>query len=247
MGTLILPTKLSIDPSSSSAAIEWLHWKKTFTNFFHKFLPEGTDKDKLGVLASYVTPHVYEYFRSCQTYLEAEEILERLYLKKNKSLARHLLRTEKQKSNQSLGDFLKTLKRLAMNCDFKSVSLVDFMVKGAFIDGLASSDLREWLLDGETLTLIETFNRAIELENTKLSNRSFEASTSVKAAEKAMSSLELKDQAEPAAASMGVVCRDGKPRKPKKRRDRSKKCFKCGKSGHIRRVCNFQEKSTKEQ
>ena len=97
MDKLLKPVKLSIDPNSSSATKEWRHWIRTFNSYVSRYLTssdEQADQDKLAALISCATPHVFEFFDHCETYAEAEETLEKLFVKRpNDIFARHLLRS----------------------------------------------------------------------------------------------------------------------------------------------------------
>ena len=76
------PTRLGIDPNSSSATKEWRHWKRTFTSYVRRYVTttasEDVDEDKLDALINCATPEVFEYFDHCETYAEAEAVLEQL-------------------------------------------------------------------------------------------------------------------------------------------------------------------------
>ena len=81
--------------------------------------------------------------------------------------ARHILATTKQQPQQSLDDYLRTLRTLSKDCDFKQVSAEDHhneSIRDAFIAGLSSNFIRQRLLESETLTLEEAFTRSRTLD-----------------------------------------------------------------------------------
>ena len=111
MEKLLKPAKLSIDPNSSESSSDWKHWITCFQNYVDEFLPETSseeraDRAKLRALISCSTSKVYKLFDHCKTYVEAEETLTKLFVKRpHEIFARHLLQNNRQKLNQSLPDF----------------------------------------------------------------------------------------------------------------------------------------------
>ena len=84
MDKILKPDKLSIDPNSSTASKQWRHWIRTFKSYISRFVDNGSEDsngDKLAALISCATPDVFEYIDSCETYDEAEAVLQRLYVK----------------------------------------------------------------------------------------------------------------------------------------------------------------------
>ena len=127
MDKLLKPAKLSIDPNSPSASKEWKHWVRTFRSYVGRYVSdlneEEADRDKLEALVNCATPEVFEFFDECQTFKEAVETLEKLFVKKpNNIFARHLLQAARQKPDQTLADFRCVLVKLAKNCEFSDVS-----------------------------------------------------------------------------------------------------------------------------
>jgi hypothetical protein len=101
MDTLLKPARLDLDPNSPSAAKEWKHWHKTFTNFLSECGERAPDKYR--TLINYVSHNVYEYIEDCADYESALEVLNQLFIKKpNEIFARHLLATRRQKSGETL-------------------------------------------------------------------------------------------------------------------------------------------------
>ena len=169
MEKLLKPVKLSIDPNSSSATKEWKHWIRTFKAYVSRYLQtsdeEQADQDKLAALISCATPQVYELFDHCSTYVEAEETLDKLFVKKpNDIFARHLLRSATQKANQSLAEFRSRLVKLAKDCEFTDVSASQYrdeMIRDSFINGILSAEIRQRLLENETLSMKQACDQAL--------------------------------------------------------------------------------------
>ena len=258
MEKILQPRKLSIDPNGSGAAKEWRHWRSTFLGYANKYITSVTsddvDGDKLLALVSCATPEVYEYFDHCRTYEEAESLLERLYVKKpNDVFARHMLRVEKQKPNQTLEDFRCTLLKLAKDCEFKDVTAMQYkddMVRDSFINGILSSEIRQRLLEHRSLTMTEAFDQAVTLDNAKRDNRSFGYKSSIPS--EAVNAMELHDDSSVELPSVSAAlmtkgmchrCGSSRPHDFKNCKAKNQVCYKCGVKGHYGRACHLQKKS----
>jgi hypothetical protein len=87
MDNVLRPDHLEADPNSSTAATEWLHWKRTLENFPSVLLEEGLDK--FTVLTNFVSPTVFQYIEDSENYTAAIATLEALFVKpSNKIYAR---------------------------------------------------------------------------------------------------------------------------------------------------------------
>ena len=111
MEKLLKPDRLDLDPSSPTAAKEWRHWHRTFSNFIQECGEKAPNK--LRTLVNYVSHNVYDYIEECTDYDAAISILEKLHVKTpNEIFARHLLATRQQKPGESLDEFLRELRKL---------------------------------------------------------------------------------------------------------------------------------------
>ena len=181
MVKLLKPKKLDLEPNETNAANEWKHWRVTFENFIDaaQSVMEGRTLDKLKTLVNSVSYNVYEYFEECETYDNAIEVLQRLYVKTpNEIFARHRLATQQQTPEQSLDAFIITLRKLSKDCNFKPVSAVQYreeMIRDAFINGLQSNVIRQRLLERKDLTLETAFDIARSLEEAQKKAEFYEA------------------------------------------------------------------------
>lgn len=172
MEKFLKPERLDTNPDSPTAAKEYTHWKRTFTNF----LGSAGDHppDKLNLLINFVSPPVYEYIAECDSYDTAMTALDAVYIRpKNEVLARHLLATRRQQSGETLEQFLQNLKVLAKDCNFKNVTADKYKeeyIRDAFITGLSSHATRQRLLENKTLDLKTMFDQARTLELAQRSN-----------------------------------------------------------------------------
>ena len=256
MDKILQPGKLAIDPNSPSATKEWKHWKRIFTSYVNKYITLTTsddiEGDKLSALVSCATPEVFEYFDHCQTFSEAETILEQLFVKQpNDIFARHVLRMAKQKPNQSLEDFRCTLVKLAKDCEFNDVSALQYkddMMRDSFISGILSGDIRQRLLEHKTLTLKQAFDQAVTLSNAKRDNRLFGSNQTGDVVSELVNAVEesgineVSTSAAMTPQSVCVHCGSNKPHDFKKCKAKSQTCFKCGSKGHYGRACHLQKK-----
>ena len=95
-------------------------------------------------------------------------ILEEIFEKpKNSVFCRHLLATRRQQTDDSVDQYLQSLKRLAKDCDFQAVTATqarDEYIRDAFINGLTSNYIRQRLLENKTLDLNTAYDQALTLE-----------------------------------------------------------------------------------
>ncbi|XP_068212661.1 uncharacterized protein [Palaemon carinicauda] len=155
MEKLLKPASLDLNLSLPSAAKEWRHWHKTFSYFIQECGENAPNK--LRTFVNYVSHNVYEYIEECVDYDTAISTLENLYVKApNEIFARHLLATRQQKAGETLDEFLRELRKLGKDCNFKSVSSEQYreeLIRDAFINGLATPMIRQRLLENKTLDL----------------------------------------------------------------------------------------------
>lgn len=181
MDKLLKPSKLSIDPNSSSAMKEWKHWIKTFKTYVNRFVTteseQEADEEKLAALVNCATAEVHDYFEHCETFVEAEATLEKLYVKEpNNIFARYLLSIAKQKPEQSLADFKRTLLRLAKDCSFTDVTAAQYrddLVRDSFITGILSSEIRQRLLEHKKLSMKDAYEQAVTIDDARRDSRMF--------------------------------------------------------------------------
>ncbi|XP_059053675.1 uncharacterized protein LOC131847961 [Achroia grisella] len=95
---------------------------------------------------------------------------------KNEIHARHILGTRKQRSDESIDQYLRQLKLLAQKCSFKDVKAEQYRseyIRDAFIAGISSHKIRQRLLENLELSLDQAFNQALSLEMAETNSRSF--------------------------------------------------------------------------
>ena len=166
MDKVLRPERLEVDPSSPNARTDYKHWLRTFRNY----LTAVPDKNVPGlhVLINFVSATVYSYIEGATTLDGALEMLQRIYAKpKNEIFARHRLATRRQKEDETLEEFLRSLHLLAKDCNFKAVTAEQSQndaIRDAFINGITSHSIRQRLLENCTSNLEEAFNKARSME-----------------------------------------------------------------------------------
>ena len=254
MDKFLRPGRLDTDPSSSTAEKDWLHWIRTFENFV-SVLPADS-LDKLQVLTNYVSPRIFEYIEHCENYGDAIATLKVLFIKPtNEVFARHLLATRRQRSGETMDEFLQALKTLAKDCKFRDVTAAvyrDEAVRDAFIAGLLSNPIRQRLLENSTLDLDTMFTQARSLDVAQKSSETYvspnpsafpTAATTSSAATSLSPPSQVgihEDECEGTlAATTGAKCYfcgySKHPRHKCPAKDAT--CRKCQKRGHFAKVC----------
>ena len=250
MDKVLRPERLETDPNSGEASKEWLHWKPAFDNFL-AVLPQ-TNLDKLSVLANFVSPSIFQHIEECTEYGVAVGILQALFVKpRNEIFARHILATRCQKPNETLDEFLHSLKTLSKDCNFQSVTTSKYReesIRDAFITGLRSPSIRQRLLENNTLDLKTMFDQARSLELAMRFSESYSSPPSSVNAAVPPAATEDQEQIDP--GTLAAVGSDtstcffcGNSNHPRSRCPaRDAVCSKCQKKGHFAKVCRGKKK-----
>nr|XP_026485607.1 uncharacterized protein LOC113393110 [Vanessa tameamea] len=238
MDKYLRPDRLDIDPSNSSAAKHWEHWKRTFESFLsasdfsHMSEKVLTSYKKLDLLINHVSSNIYTYISECSTYETAIAILDKIFIKpKNIIFARHALATRKQQIEESIDNYLQALKQLAKDCDFKNVDAEtnrNDNIRDAFISGIQSNKIRQRLLENLDLSLDDVYNQALSLEGAEISSQQYNISVN------AIENNKSRDN------SMFVRPQSSEYDSRKSSSEATnykRKCFFCGDRIHIRKNC----------
>ena len=249
------PVRFDVDPSSTNARLDWKHWFATFENF-QKASKITQDADKYSLLINYINPTVYSFVSDHTTYESAIAALKEIYDKpKNILYARHLLRSTKQQSHQSLDDYIRTLRTLSQDCDFKQVTGEEYRnesIRDSFIAGINSCMIRQRILESKETGLEATFNLARTLDLAQknadsFQNQSYALSSTLSKSEETDPSTDNNliatvNQKSRGQSSKCWFCgRDRHPRKDCPAKD--KNCGYCGRIGHFTHMCNQRPNS----
>ncbi|XP_050519159.1 uncharacterized protein LOC126893226 [Diabrotica virgifera virgifera] len=168
MDKLLRPDRFDADPNSSRSSQEWTHWKATFENFISSVVGVS-EEDKFKLLVNYVSNNIYELISDCTKYSEAKSILEALFVKpKNEIFARHMLMTKRQQTGENIDQYVQHLKVLSKECNFLAVSAdqnKEDYIRDSFISGILSNDIRQRLLENNSITLKDAILKAQSLES----------------------------------------------------------------------------------
>ena len=251
MDRLLRPDRFDTEPSAPGATKKWLHWHRTFNNFIGS-LSEENQNNKQELLINYVSPTVYEFISESATYEDSIKILNDLYDKpKNIIFSRHLLATCKQETGQSLDQFLQKLKSLAKDCEFKNATaqqIRDDAIRDSFISGLVSNNVRQRLLENDSLDLQKAFDMARSLELAQQQSLSYHSPNTCGAAAETESNPDEGQEPDKSSlsAATGKCFFCGYGRHPREKCPaRDAECKNCGKIGHYSRACKSKSRKKK--
>lgn len=249
MDKLLRPDRF--EGSRDTTPAEWSHWSCTFNNF-QESVGGDPAPDKLKLLINHISPSVYNHIIDCKNYDEAINVLKSVYVKPpNEIFARHQLATRKQAGSESVDQFLQSLKSLAKDCGFKSVTADTYKqeaVRDAFITGLSSPAIRQRLLEKSTFTLLEAVQLTVSLESAQRNAEMYLTPVQHGYVSSALSdspgdlSTENPVQ-QPGSDTTAFATRAacyfcGNSKHPRPRcPTRNVYCMKCGKRGHFAKVC----------
>ena len=149
---------LDIEPSSPTAGKDYCHWWTILLNYIEDF-PNKVPNKYWALLRS-ISSRVIEYIEGYTDFEVAIEKLDTLFIKTpNEAFARHLLASRWQKPGESLDKFFRELEKLKKNCNFRDPTAEECGNEAwhdAFIFGLGSHSIQQWLLENKTLDIQST-------------------------------------------------------------------------------------------
>jgi len=269
MDHFLKPKDLETSTEDPEAATAFKYWLSTFETFLQTVearqaaINHDVEVNRKGLLVNFLSPVVYSYVEDCETYEEALVILKRVYVKrKNDVFARHLLATRKQRTAESLQQFLQALKLLSKDCTFQAVSAEQYceeLIRDAFINGLNSQGTRQRILEKDNLSLEAAYEQAYSLERAQQQSiysqpitvsvvkppqdrDAFEQHTAVPTSEDALT----KDESAVAAVQKNKCFFCVGPYHLRRRCPaRNAVCNECGKTGHFAKVCRSKSTCSK--
>ncbi|XP_073966940.1 uncharacterized protein [Choristoneura fumiferana] len=171
MDMLKPPPPLNLSASNIKQA--FIDWKQKFQLYFIASGAEGKLKDEqqCALLLHSVGDEglaVYNTLENKES-LKFKDILEKLEAHcsppSNETYNRHVFFSRKQKVGETFEDFVTSLKKLSMECNFEK--LKDGLVRDQIILGLLDDDLKENLLRIQDLNLEKCIHRCRAAETTK--------------------------------------------------------------------------------
>ena len=249
MDKVLKPERFNQDANLPVAAKEWKFWYRTFNNYLDVIQTLGLPLDKLNVLLGHIDRSVYDYIEDCNTYEEAIQTLNNIYVKPtNEIFARHLLSSHRQKPSESIDQFLQALRELSKDCNYKPVTTEVYKeeaIRDTFINGLESNLIRQRLLENRTLDLQNVYSQARSLD---LAQKNAVAFIQQDSPTPTMSTAAREEK-----PSMEVTLAATKPRcwfcgnlrHPRNKCPaRQVACHKCSKIGHFAKLCHSGNSST---
>ena len=228
------PERLEIEPTDPDATRKFKHWLATVKNYISSL---DATANKLHTLINFVGHQSYTYIENETTYEDALRKLKSQYEKPVNSIyARHILATRKQLPEETLDDFLRNLRILARDCDFKDVTADIYQqeaIRDSFIAGIRSSYIRQRLLENDNINLDTAFTTARSLEIAQKNSETYNSIGSC-AATNPTSSKPLPDSgpSEPLVAASRAVNNNNN-----KYYQSNSRCYFCGNSRHPRFKC----------
>ena len=251
MDKILRPEKLDLDTTTPDAEAIYKFWEKTLRNLVTTSFDDKTEVQKLSILTQYLTYKTYPIIEDATTYTEALKLLkDQFYKTKNEVYARHILYTRKQKSEETVDEFLTVLRQLAKDCNYQQVSAKDHQdqsIRDSFISGLKSPSIRQRILE-ESVTLQQAWEKARSMETAQKNAESYHltaytASTTSKdsyQSPKQPETVEKYEYTTNITAVSTVKCWNcGRPRHQSRQQcpAREATCFKCNRTGHYAKYC----------
>ena len=186
----------------------------------------------LTFLISHVGSDFFAILEHAPSYNEAISILDKHFKKPTRIIyARHQLLSCRQKSDESISDFINRLKILLQKCECKAVNIQEhqkFLIRDALVAGVKSDIIRMRLLEqtDENATLENCISLASAIELSSDYNRSFRGTEGL-------------DSSVPSSEAASELCATGRPPTSTVNEGGQvrNKCQFCGLRGHPRRNC----------
>ena len=261
MDKYLKPPELNIDPKSPSAEDEWDMWITKFGDFFNS-IDSALNSNKLTLLRAHMSCACYKLIKSATTYDEAVKMLESRFVKPHSEVYdRHKLASRRQQAGESLDTYLEELGVLASQCKFEAATaekVKEDAIRDAFINGLASSAIRQRLLENIQLDLKTAVSQARALEMAQQQSETYHRnnsdSSSMTLTAHAQSDPPMAEAPPPAQQSEVTAAVEracffcGGPQHARSKcRARNATCPSCGKQGHFASVCQMGRWSRRPQ
>ena len=200
----------------------------------------------------FLTHKTYSFIAEAATYDEAKTALTRAYHKQKRCCFRPTFIDDQE----SIAEYVHSLRELARDCDFVQVTAEQYrdeLTRDAFINGLASSSIRQRLLEVDGIDFKTAIKRAEILDRAQHQSVFYSAtSTYSTTATKQDSESDSSHPSPPALARLTTrkkrirqyyFCGDalhtgGRKQSPAK----DERCHKCGKVGHFQKVYQSEER-----
>ena len=246
MDKVLRPDKLEVDTQTPDAPAIFKFWQKTLQNHIDTSFSDKSPQQQLSILTQYLTYKTYPIIEEATTYEHALRLLQAHFVKtKNVCYARHLLNSRKQKPEESIDEFIISLRQLAKEGNYLAVNAKihqDEAIRDSFISGLKSKTIRQRILEAE-VTLQQAIDQALSMESAQMNAESFNPPSYTAAATPSYAfDNEGKQYSEPPniSAATPIKCWNCGRHKHDNIKDcpaREETCFRCNKRGHYAKYC----------
>jgi len=253
-----VPPVPTFNPHTHDLSTKWQKWTRDFETFA---VASGVkdDKQKRQLLLHCAGTEVHDIFETLEgtgeNYKTAKDKLTAYFTPlKNIPYSRHLFRSEGQKDDESIIQYVTRLRQLAGPCEFGDSK--DDFIRDQVIDKCKSKSLRTKLLAEPELKLKKLLEIAQAKEASESRARSFEETDRTFAVSGAKhhkfnnhkNGMKPTGNASPASGDnscyrCGFRGHTGKDCRISK----NVKCYRCGKIGHFKSVCKSKIVQSQEQ
>ena len=122
MDKVLRPDKLEVDAQTPDAAAIYDFWERSVKNLIQSSFAESTE-EKLFVLTQYLTYKTIPIIKEAKKYSEALLLQKHFIKPKNISFARYLLYNRKQKTEESVSEYVTSLRQLAKDGKYEAVTV----------------------------------------------------------------------------------------------------------------------------
>jgi len=233
------------DPTSLSQ--RWKSWKRRFETYLVA-LDVKDDKQKRALLLYQAGQETQEIFDTLtetgENYETALAKLDEYFLpKKNVDYETFQFRQAKQKSDETVEQFVTRLRKLAVNCEF---SALDKELKSAVIQNCSSKRLRRFALREDDMTLEKILSKARAIEASETQAKGMEDSVAQSSVNPLESVKHIRSGQHPRRPAQSRPqpktnqCRQcglSWPHTKSPCPARGKTCNSCGKPNHFAKMC----------
>lgn len=249
MAAAVIPVPKCLNLSTENRSLNWDLFKQTWSNYeVATGLRNASDEQRLATLLSIIGNEalmVYNAFtwpaneaRTVELALQRFEIY--CKPKRNITYERYIFMSRKQRSNETIDDYIVTLRNLIISCNYEQ--LTDSILRDAIVMGVKNNKMRESLLRESELSLDKCINiaRAMERAGQHIAVFAEENKNTIEPME--IDRISAREKKSTRCKFCGWTHELDRQKCPAS----GKICLKCGKSNHFARMCRVRNQSNNE-